>query len=704
MSLKLSEITDSATMPALTDTLIGVGGGVADYQYTLQQVADTVGSGSSITEGVTPTSGFTDGYALISSSGKVGEAQIRTVLTGNVTGYVDAATGSDSNPWPGTSGAPLATLQFAWDFGTANFDGGGHNLTINCQGVGPYTLLAENGWIGFGEVDIVGDGSATTTITDFALADEAVFELGCQVAVDGATLTNINNEYCISSAAIGVLSIGGITNDIIIEPAAGFTFAGIGALRYSTIFVNQIAFAAGNGYTFGCYCQLDGNMQCYSAITLTGTPTFSGAFIFCEDQGSFYSVGMTFSGSATPGLGGLCGSTGGLIDLQGQDPADLPGGQGILIIPGGQWEGATTDYETPSTGATITMKLPFVDLVVNPATTLAALTVILPPVPAVVSDIPFPSNLCNATLAFTKSITSLSLITSDGTTILNAPTSITVSDGNVGFAFSFNISANEWYPNVGSIPSSGGGGSPGGSSGDIQYNNSGAFGGDPDFTTDGSGNVTANTINLSGDLVLMGGTSVAIELVNTGGGNNYFLADAGNTSASSFGNIGVGISALGNLTSAQNNVAIGTNALFSVSSSPDNLAFGDNAGLRISTGFGNNLVLGNGSGAQITTGFNNTCVGPNAGAFNGPVTGARNTLIGSQTYPATDITDVIMIGGPNDTYYIDYNYTFPDLWTIASGTGLALGNPYVATPITPTGYLILYDSNGVAYKIPAVAA
>lgn len=42
------------------------------------------------------------------------------------------------------------------------------------------------------------------------------------------------------------------------------------------------------------------------------------------------------------------------------------------------------------------------------------------------------------------------------------------------------------------------GGSPGGSNSDIQYNNSGAFGGLSSLITDGSGNLTANSLNTSG--------------------------------------------------------------------------------------------------------------------------------------------------------------------------------------------------------------
>lgn len=47
-------------------------------------------------------------------------------------------------------------------------------------------------------------------------------------------------------------------------------------------------------------------------------------------------------------------------------------------------------------------------------------------------------------------------------------------------------------------PGSGGGGSPGGSSGNLQYNSSGAFGGDTHTNLDGSGNVTAHSYATNG--------------------------------------------------------------------------------------------------------------------------------------------------------------------------------------------------------------
>jgi hypothetical protein len=41
--------------------------------------------------------------------------------------------------------------------------------------------------------------------------------------------------------------------------------------------------------------------------------------------------------------------------------------------------------------------------------------------------------------------------------------------------------------------------------------------------------------------------------------------------------------------------------------------------------------------------------------------------------------------------------------TVASGTALKLGNAYVAGAPTATGYIVIKDSTGTSYKIPAQA-
>jgi hypothetical protein len=75
-----------------------------------------------------------------------------------------------------------------------------------------------------------------------------------------------------------------------------------------------------------------------------------------------------------------------------------------------------------------------------------------------------------------------------------------------------------WYQ----VPSSGGG-TPGGTNGELQYNHAGAFGGDT-ATTDGAGNITATSLTLTGP-----------RMDFTSNGNDYELtAPSGLSGANSF--------------------------------------------------------------------------------------------------------------------------------------------------------------------------
>lgn len=74
----------------------------------------------------------------------------------------------------------------------------------------------------------------------------------------------------------------------------------------------------------------------------------------------------------------------------------------------------------------------------------------------------------------------------------------------------------------------GGGGTPGGSNTQIQYNNAGAFGGDSGFTTDGSGNVTCmGSIDITSAYISVGGSSSSTTYSFTSsGGVPYMKGDA----------------------------------------------------------------------------------------------------------------------------------------------------------------------------------
>jgi hypothetical protein len=85
------------------------------------------GGGGSLTVGTTTISGGTSGYGLYDNSGVLGEAPIRTTLTGNLSLYVNASTGSDSYnglsaTYTGGVNGPTATIQRGVNIAGNNYD------------------------------------------------------------------------------------------------------------------------------------------------------------------------------------------------------------------------------------------------------------------------------------------------------------------------------------------------------------------------------------------------------------------------------------------------------------------------------------------------------------------------------------------------------------------------------------------------------
>jgi hypothetical protein len=201
------------------------------------------------------------------------------------------------------------------------------------------------------------------------------------------------------------------------------------------------------------------------------------------------------------------------------------------------------------------------------------------------------------------------------------------------------------------IESSGsGGGSPGGSNTDVQFNNSGAFGGAARMTWNGSV-FTATAITSTGDATINGvdaglgkgalahNTVFGVGVFNatpTGDYNTFFGYDAGYGNTSGTGNIGIGPLVLSSNATGTYNVgigyqaarnvtgsfivAIGDQALSAYVSGNDATAVGALSQVN-ATGYGN-TSLGKWSLSLLTTGTWNTGVGLGAGS--GDSTGVDN--------------------------------------------------------------------------------
>lgn len=260
------------------------------------------------------------------------------------------------------------------------------------------------------------------------------------------------------------------------------------------------------------------------------------------------------------------------------------------------------------------------------------------------------------------------------------------------------------------------GGSPGGSNGQIQYNNSGSFGGSSATITSGG------TINIpTGQAYNYNGVNVITATTISG---NYFFGPAGNLTTSGTNHTAVGAGALvaitsgGNstavgqnalhaLTTGEANTAMGTNALGAVVAADNNIAFGRSAQQNNVSGSGN-AALGRSALFLNTTGFYNTAVGFNAlhdlditandGSGNntaigksaglGIVTGVSNTIIGANiTVASSSLSNNIIIADGDGVIRLQFINT-GKLTLGAYGAGTFTGTPTKALLVDASGNVI----------------
>jgi len=188
--------------------------------------------------------------------------------------------------------------------------------------------------------------------------------------------------------------------------------------------------------------------------------------------------------------------------------------------------------------------------------------------------------------------------------------------------------------------------SPGGSNTQVQFNNSGAFGGSSLFTWDGA-QIQVNGVRVGrGAGAVASNTAVGASALNTSntgpkttaigyqalysyngsvGYNTAVGTESLYANTSGYDNVAMGVRALWSNTTGIGNTASGNAALYLNTTGTQNSAFGYNALNTNSTGSYNTAV---GKDALVfnTTASNNTAVGYQAGYSN--TTGDRNTYIG----------------------------------------------------------------------------
>lgn len=151
--------------------------------------------------------------------------------------------------------------------------------------------------------------------------------------------------------------------------------------------------------------------------------------------------------AGVPGTATVCDSNvpAGPAALTGNEliPADtgLPSGQQpqTVVVPARLLGGGATQFATPLTGASLTAAAGETTMLLDPAGTIAALTVTLPAVGGLIDGQKW-------RLASSQTVTALTLTPGSGTTIAQAPTTITVSTtAPYNYEFVYRASTTKWY-------------------------------------------------------------------------------------------------------------------------------------------------------------------------------------------------------------------------------------------------------------------
>jgi len=236
----------------------------------------------------------------------------------------------------------------------------------------------------------------------------------------------------------------------------------------------------------------------------------------------------------------------------------------------------------------------------------------------------------------------------------NSVTTTSVPSSLVQGEVAINITDKKvWVGNAATTPiqiaGAGTTGNAAGSNTQVQYNSSGSFAGDADFTFNGTTVTMANDASISGLTVGKGGGSVATNVAlgqsalagNSTGlrvtavGNQALL----NNTASE--NTGLGARALLTNTSGANNTAVGRDSMYFNTTGGENAALGLNSLLANTTG-SNNTAIGRDALQANTTASNNTAVGYQAAYSN--VTGTRVTAYGTQALYSNTGNDSVAVG------------------------------------------------------------
>jgi hypothetical protein len=245
----------------------------------------------------------------------------RIKLTANTTFYV-ATTGNDTTG-NGSNSAPWFSIQKAINYVENNIDLAGYSVTISVAN-GTYASFVASG-------PLVG-AATNSSVTALVIQGNTASPTSCVIS------TTATGQNCALASFGAAFSIGGFSFS-----ASGLGASGLAAIQGGKILVSgAMNYGACNSsqilsHDAGSYIDIASNYTISGgasyhfssgfgaqiinpsgglAVTLTGTPNYTGAFAECDTCASLTMVGVTYTGTATgqkyyAALNGVISTSGG---------------------------------------------------------------------------------------------------------------------------------------------------------------------------------------------------------------------------------------------------------------------------------------------------------------------------------------------------------------------------------------------------------
>lgn len=223
---------------------------------------------------------------------------VRERLAADRTYYV-RTDGSDSNTGlVNNSGGAFLTIQKAIDVVTA-LDITIYNVTISV-GAGTYTagVTVSGAWLGSGTVTLQGDTTTPANVIISTTSANCInVRSGGRLTVGGFQLQTTTSGNGIAVDASGIVRVTGK-----MRFAAMAGYAHMEASRGGSWIFLDTDYDITGATTYHFVAADQGYISASGVartVTITGTPNFSGAFVFSTRLGSVSSVAVTFSGAVT---------------------------------------------------------------------------------------------------------------------------------------------------------------------------------------------------------------------------------------------------------------------------------------------------------------------------------------------------------------------------------------------------------------------